>query len=469
MDNYLKFPVTVYSQLQTVSPTISLARCRIFYKGRNRNGSFITDEFAEKLVASLPYTPVKGIYEVDDYTDHGKKRSDGRIYGVVPETNNFAWEEHTDEDGVTRTYACTDVFLYTALYKEASEILGKPQSMEIYEKSIKGQWEIKDGQRVYVFTDGYFLGLQALGDETEPCFEGAAFFSLYSNLVKAVQTLEKSLNFSAKKEEQKDMPDFKFKLSDDEKESAIWSLLNPNFTEEGNWTLNEMVCAVYDEYAICRNTSDGKYSRAYYTKDDSTDSLTIDKTEPCFIVDVNEEEKAALDTLHALKGTYAEAAQEYTIMVDAKQTAETKLQEVKDAYELEKKDLNEKISDFEIKVSELTDTNATLTTEKENFTTQIAQLTAENKTLSEYKEESEKAQKESIISRYSKVLSKDIIKDYTDKMSDYTVKDLEKELAFTLVQNNESIFTGKETEVKIPTGGGTPSSLEAVLSQYKKH
>ena len=131
MDNYLKFPVTVYSQLQTVSPTISLARCRIFYKGRNRNGSFITDEFAEKLVASLPYTPVKGIYEVDDYTDHGKKRSDGRIYGVVPETNNFAWEEHTDEDGVTRTYACTDVFLYTALYKEASEIWGKPQSMEI--------------------------------------------------------------------------------------------------------------------------------------------------------------------------------------------------------------------------------------------------------------------------------------------------------------------------------------------------
>ena len=66
-------------------------------------------------------------------------------------------------------------------------------------------------------------------------------------------------------------------------------------------------------------------------------------------------------------------------------------------------------------------------------------------------------------------MSKDIIKDSTDKMSDYTVKDLEKELAFTLVQNNESIFTGKETEVKIPTGGGTPSSLEAVLSQYKKH
>jgi hypothetical protein len=43
----------------------------------------------------------------------------------VPECNNFAWEQHLDEDGIERTYACTDVLLFTALYPEASDIVGK--------------------------------------------------------------------------------------------------------------------------------------------------------------------------------------------------------------------------------------------------------------------------------------------------------------------------------------------------------
>ena len=87
------FQVTVYGKMEKFSDTISRGRCRVFYKGRNRNGTYITDEFAEKLIKSAPYTPVKGIYDIDgeDYTDHGQKRSEGRIYGVVPADPNFAW------------------------------------------------------------------------------------------------------------------------------------------------------------------------------------------------------------------------------------------------------------------------------------------------------------------------------------------------------------------------------------------
>ena len=94
-------------------------RCRIFYKYANRNGTYITDEFADKLIKSLPYTPIKGIYSVadEDYTDHGVSRDLGRIYGIVPKDPNFAWERHEDDDGVARVYACCDVYLYTAIYK----------------------------------------------------------------------------------------------------------------------------------------------------------------------------------------------------------------------------------------------------------------------------------------------------------------------------------------------------------------
>ena len=50
MDTICKeFPVTVYGNFEQYNKTISKARCRIFYKGANRNGTYITDEFAEKL------------------------------------------------------------------------------------------------------------------------------------------------------------------------------------------------------------------------------------------------------------------------------------------------------------------------------------------------------------------------------------------------------------------------------------
>ena len=96
---------------------------------------------ADKLISTLPYAPVKGIYNdfTEDYTDHGNERDQGRIYGIVPAEPNVSWETHLDEDGVEREYACVDVLLFTGLYKEASKIVGKPQSMEIYERSIKGE------------------------------------------------------------------------------------------------------------------------------------------------------------------------------------------------------------------------------------------------------------------------------------------------------------------------------------------
>jgi hypothetical protein len=157
----MNFPITVYGNLEKFTDVISLGRCRIFYKYDNRNGTYITDEFAEELIKTLPYTPVKGIYDDKDYTDHGERRDEGRIYGIVPgpQDMNFAWEKHLDEDGVEREYACVNVYYYTALYEEAGEICGKGQSMELYKKSVKGDWKIINGKRYYVFEKASFLGL----------------------------------------------------------------------------------------------------------------------------------------------------------------------------------------------------------------------------------------------------------------------------------------------------------------------
>jgi hypothetical protein len=75
MDKKLfEFDVCIYGGLEKYNEVLSKARCRIFYKYENRNGTYITDEFADKLLSSLPYAPVKGIYNNDDFTDHGTTR-----------------------------------------------------------------------------------------------------------------------------------------------------------------------------------------------------------------------------------------------------------------------------------------------------------------------------------------------------------------------------------------------------------
>ena len=164
-DNLTTFSLSIYGNIADYNEVLSKGRCRIFYTGANRNRTFITQEFAEKLIKTLPYTPVKGIFDgvKDDYTDHGRERYEGRIYGIVPENPNFAWEKHLDADGIEREYACADVFLFTGLYKqEAFDIIGKSQSMELYVDSIEGEWQYINGKKFFVFTKNRYLGLQAL-------------------------------------------------------------------------------------------------------------------------------------------------------------------------------------------------------------------------------------------------------------------------------------------------------------------
>ena len=456
-----EFPITVYGNLTKYSDTISKGRCRIFYKYANRNGTYITDEFAEKLLSTIPYTPVKGIYDNfdEDYTDHGNKRSLGRIYGIVPENPNLQWEKHLDEDGIEREYACVDVLIFTALYEEAGEILGKAQSMEIYEPSIKGSWKIINGRRMFEYTEGSFLGLQVLGEDVEPCFEGAAFFSLYSSLKQLVDEIKEytlklpEINTGGQSQM---FEKLNFKLSDSEKHNAIWNLINPNYNEEGGWTVEYAICDIYDDYALAYNYAEASYERIYYTKNDETNEVSISEKKKVFVIDVTESEMNALNTIRTLNGgTYEKAEEVYS--------QASKISE-----------LEEQNSTYAQKIEELNENISTLETEKGNFTTQleeantnIASLNEEIESLKTYKANIELKEKEEVISSYTGLLGEEILDSYKEKISDFTAIDLDKELAYELKKNNVTVFS------KNPNPGFIPkdepkTGIEAILSKYKK-
>jgi hypothetical protein len=169
------FSIDFVSGFTPVNDLISQVRARIYYKGGNRNGTWITDEFAEKLNKTLPYVPIVASYnaETEDFEGHidqGNKKA----YGVVPLNSNFRWEK--GDDG--KEYATTDVYLWTGYWPEAAKIVNKSQSMELNKNSIVGDWKVIGGEYYFVYQDGSYKGLCALGDVVMPCFENSAFYNL---------------------------------------------------------------------------------------------------------------------------------------------------------------------------------------------------------------------------------------------------------------------------------------------------
>lgn len=507
-ENFDKIPntldVTIYGAMEPVTPTLSKSRVRIFYKGMNRNRTFISEDFANQLIASLPYTPVKGIFNKDavDYEDHGEDNTDGRIYGIVPAETNFAWEDHMDVDGVTRTYACADVLLFTGLYPEAKLVPGESQSMEIFRGNLKGEWRIseEDNQPYYHFLQGCLVGLQVLGQEVEPCFEGAAFYSLSKDIQELVDYIR---NYS-KKEVKVTMDKSKFRISDNEKADILFDLINPNFNEEGNWELNAIVVDVYDDYALC--VSPSGYQRVYYSKDG--DNVTIGDSVAVKIVDVTETEYNALETMKAVGGSfeaantaYADAtakvaeleatnaefsariaefeAQENTEEVPAENAAEENSAEDAEPQadnSLEEPVAEESATENSVEPAaenepeadasaEFTARIEALEAEKVEMEKKISDITNENESLIAFKKAIEKTQKENILSQYEEYLDEAKVTEFQSNIDAFSVEDFEKEVCTAAVKSGSSIFSNRHNEPDMFFKGGNVNGGDKKMSR----
>ena len=474
-ESLLKFNVTLFGDVETLSPTLSKCRLRIFYRGLNRNRTFISEDFARQLIESLPYAPIKGIFDKDglDYEGHGGDNADGRIYGVVPEDPNFAWEKHVDDDGVEREYACADVYLYTALYPEANLIPGKSQSMEIHKKGLEGEWKIwSDGEPYFEFQKGHLLGLQVLGDEVEPCFEGSAFFSLY----KDAKAMFDYLKNSKEKEESKKMEKNLFRLSDGAKCDLLFDALNS--TPEDY----KIVCDIYDDYAIAYDAVNGKYLRAYYTKYNEANTVAIDRVEDCYIVDVTETEMTALNAMRAA-GSFADAQAkiesydakvvEFTADKEALQAslddALAQIEEFKkkdddddkkDNDDDDKKDGKKDDDDDDDKSKNSLDNSAELQSQLNEFKSQleaknaeisrlnnsISDLNNEKSELESFKKSVDIEKKNAIIAEFAEHLTEEQAANFTAKMDDYSIEDFKKEVCFAAYDTDSSIISGKGEE-----------------------
>lgn len=460
-DVYNKLDVTTYGNIEKITDTLSKCRVRIFYKGLNRNRTFISDDFAEQLIDSLPYAPIKGIfnYAEVDFDDHGEDNSDGRIYGIIPENPNFAWERHLDQDGIEREYASADVLLFTGLYPESKLVPGSSQSMEIFRDTMDGEWRIwNDGKPYFHFKKGSLVGLQTLGKKVEPCFEGAAFFSLYQELQKYIQ-----------QEEDRIMEKTIFRLSDSDKAIAIENMLNPNFNEEGGWKYDYCVIDTYDDYALCRDIKNQKFVRVPYTKDDTNNSVSLGESQEVFIVDVTQSEYSALLALQAVGGTYEKSQELFTELKTKINNLEAEVAEYKknnNAFQADKEQLEKSIKEKESVISEY-DKKIIILTE------QTTKLQEEKAELQKFQTETMNEKKDAIIEEFSMYLTDEQISTYKNNMDSYTVEDFKKEICTAAYEADPTIFSHKEQKL-VYTGGASASSgrteesgVIRILNKYK--
>lgn len=186
-------PEFINLQPLDINPMMSKCEIKVLYIGENRNYSYITKEVATEMAKTLRGAPIVGYYKEDkeDFADHGDRvifDDEGikfecmtKPYGFVSPDSEIWFQkfEDTDDFGNTieREYLMATGYLWTGQYEEVQSVIdnGKNQSMELDESTMEGHWSTNQatGMDYFIIDDAMFSKLCILGDDVEPCFEGA--------------------------------------------------------------------------------------------------------------------------------------------------------------------------------------------------------------------------------------------------------------------------------------------------------
>lgn len=204
-----------FSNFQVINKDFTRCRCNVFYTGRNRNYSDITEEALQKFIARKGYANVPVVAHLFK-DESGKYRVGGHDsklilsnegiefvnecvpFGVIPEDCNPSMDLITERSGEQRQYFSVDIILWTHRYPimEAafSDDVYFNQSMELNfdEISMDGDYTV-----VHDFSMSALclLNRSLSPDENcEPCFESSRVKSFSLDEDKFKQNFELMLD-----------------------------------------------------------------------------------------------------------------------------------------------------------------------------------------------------------------------------------------------------------------------------------
>ena len=425
------------------NPLISHCEIKVCYIGENRNGSVISEPVATKMAASLHGCPIAGYFseKEEDFSGHNRsiEVGDGKFrivdktkaYGFVDSSAKIWFQEFSDE-GVVHKYLMTEGWLWTSLYDEAKRIIqhGNNQSMELNEENLDGTWTFDDKglPKFFIINEAMIQKLCILGEDVEPCFEGAGIAAQFS--------------FDG---------DFKnqlFSLMEDIKNA----LSKGGFTSMENE--NKIVDPTLDEQNVDPETEFKKKDEEEEKKDNPFPPKADDEKEEKPAEGKDDEKKPASSE------------------------KEEKGEEEDDEDKKKKAAAKHSLTDDEVADSEL----------YKNLAVQFAQLQkdfealkAEVEPLRQFKVDADRKAKQEMIDSFY-MLSDAEKKDCIDNIDTYSLNDIEAKLSIICVRNKVSfnLDDNKESEKKTPNdpliysldgnddGDSAPAWIKAVRETAKE-
>ena len=446
-----------FLNINSISPLVSKCEVKVLYVGQNRNRSFISKEVATEMAQTLPGCPIVGYYieNKEDFGDHGEQIIiDGegvkfkkltKPYGFVAPDSKIWFQEFqdTDEFGntVIREYLMTEGYLWTGQFEECQRVIdnGNPQSMELDEKTLKGHWstDTNKGVEFFIINDAMFSKLCILGEDVEPCFEGASVTA----------------------------PDVSSKFSkDDSFIPSLFSMIEQLKTtlQEGGYAMDGQTTQAVEETVVTEEVKDTEFQ---VIEDTAEEAAEVEETvvEKEFSEIQGNVDETVIDenqnTIEEFKKAECKEEKKYEKKSDDDSEDEDERKE-EDSKSDDKEDEEDKKKKFELLESQYSELQ-----EKYSL------LEAEVQELRSFKAEAEDAQKDEMINSFC-MLSDEDKADVIENKSKYTLDEIEAKLSVICVRKKVSFDLDSDNkEETAPTtfsldslnaDAGLPEWLKAV-------
>ncbi|MFJ8247300.1 hypothetical protein [Peribacillus asahii] len=489
MDKYSSLPIMFEQIGNVLDDRFIKVKIWIAHTGENRNNSIFSKEVLESMIPSLANAPILGYIATNeegeqDFKGHEEKlvieggefnfKYIGRAWGVIPETNNARFEFRYGEDGIEREYLVTEGVLWKSKFPEVNEIFDrdggyKSQSMELFPPSVKG---FINEQGIFEFTEAKVEGACVLGEGINPAMISSTiekfsvadnvktdlsdmlteFNAYFSTIQKGDDTVEDENKVLEPETQVAEVPNNFEEPTEPATQEGAEPVVEPDteFTEPTEPTEPETPAEPETDFADGKkdDEEDEEDEKDSAKKDD--DDEEDDKKSGKFTVkfelshdDIRSNLYGALGQHESFQDSWfwiSKVYDSYAIVEDEGQGKFFAVNYVKHENAVSIGEFQEVFPLF---------VNAT---EKQaidlarNAYSQYEALETEVKELRAFKSTTETAEKESKLTSYASVLSKDEYKAIQDNLSNFSLTDIEKEIGFILLKKNHFSASSNQPE-----------------------
>lgn len=488
-----------FINIKPLNPLISKCEIKVCYVSDepNRNRSVITKEVARDMANSLPGSPIVGFYNEakGDFEEHNriidisngefKIKDTTRPYGFVDLGAKVWFQKFLDDGEFEREYLMTEGYIWTGQYPEAQRIIdkGNNQSMELDNNFIDAHWtkDNKGNPQFFIINEAIISKLCILGEDVEPCFEGASIsklqFSFEDSFKEQLFSMMNEMKNILNEGGAPKMTTYAVEIG-----SPLWNSLYDHVNE------THKIVAVMTEddqtFAVLQSREDESYGRMNFSFNEevfSAEEITaLESYEPA------EEAQFSLEAVEAFEAEYKKNPAEGEEKKDdegeeekcpkcGKPKSECECEDEDDDDEDKKKKYTlEEIPEYvalQTAYTELETKYNALVAEKETQDATIASLT-------EYKVAAERKEKMEMINTQFYMLSDDLKADVIENIDTYSLAEIEAKLSVICVRNkvnfnlDDDKNPGTDPMTYNLNGGSleddaTPAWIKAVMATAK--